>query len=257
LKERVLLSLATDIGLRISDFRNIKRTDLPDLTQDTPIPFEVMTGKEDIIAYGFLSSETVELLKVYLRTIDDRENPYLFPSNGKKPISDDRINSWLKKLAKKSGINTNGKSLTIHCFRKMFLSASIDSGIGLTAGKKMCGKAIPQSDDTYLTTVKLREKFVQLKRFLSINEQLKIETEKIEPLKKAINKLQEDFNTQRLIAETVSEENSKLKSQIEKLTKSQSGLDKRVQKIETLFQGTWRELTKESVKTIIDLKKKN
>jgi len=92
LRERVLLSLATDLGLRISDFRNIERTDLPDLTQDTPIPFEVMTGKEDIIAYGFLSSETIELLKVYLKTIDDRENPYLFPSNGKKPISDDRIN---------------------------------------------------------------------------------------------------------------------------------------------------------------------
>ena len=100
LRERVLLSLATDLGLRISDFRNIKRTDLPDLTQDTPIPFEVMTGKEGIIAYGFLSSETVELLKVYFKTIDERENPYLFPSNGKKPISDDRINSWLKKLAK-------------------------------------------------------------------------------------------------------------------------------------------------------------
>jgi hypothetical protein len=44
----------------------------------------------------------------------------------------------------------------------MSLSASIDSGIGLTAGKKLCGKAIAQSDDTYLTTAKLREKFTQL-----------------------------------------------------------------------------------------------
>jgi hypothetical protein len=31
----------------------------------------------------------------------------------------------------------------------MFLSTAIDSGIGLTAGKKLCGKAIAESDDTY------------------------------------------------------------------------------------------------------------
>ena len=63
-------------------------------------------------------------------------------------------------------------------FRKMLLSAAIDSGIGLTAGKMLCGKAIAKSDDTYLTTVKLQEKTIQLKRFLSINEQPKIETKK-------------------------------------------------------------------------------
>ena len=52
----------------------------------------------------------------------------------------------------------------------MFLSASIDSGICLTAGKLMCSKAVAKSDSTYLTTVKLRDTFIQLKRFLTINE---------------------------------------------------------------------------------------
>ncbi len=217
LKERVLLSMVTDIGLRISDFRNIKRTDLPDLTQDTPIPFEVMTGKEDIIAYGFLSSETVELLKVYLKTIEDRENPYLFPSNGKKPISDDRINSWLKILAKKSGIDTNGKSLTIHCFRKMFLSASIDSGIGLTAGKKMCGKAIPQSDDTYLTTIQLRKKFVQLKKVLSVQPVIKTDDkERIEKLEIAIAKLQQENVANKTISEVMTNKVKELEGRLDK-----------------------------------------
>jgi hypothetical protein len=68
----------------------------------------------------------------------------------------------LNLLAEKTQIDLNGKSLSFHCFRKMFLSTSIDSGIGLTAGKKLCGKTIPKSDDTYLTTVKLKEKFIQL-----------------------------------------------------------------------------------------------
>ncbi len=59
----------------------------------------------------------------------------------------------------------------------MFLSAAIDSGIGLTAGKILCGKTVDNSDSTYLTTVKLKQHFIQL-RFLTINEQPKVETEK-------------------------------------------------------------------------------
>jgi hypothetical protein len=95
----------------------------------------------------------------------------------------------------------------------MYLSTSVDSGIGLIAGKLMCGKAIPKSDSTYLTTVKLREKFILLKRFLSIKEQPIIETKKIESLKNAIIKLQEDLTVQKTITYSVSEKNLKLVKQ--------------------------------------------
>ena len=123
----------------------------------------------------------------------------------------------LNRLSEKAQINLNGKSLSFHCFRKMFLSTSIDSGIGLTAGKKLCGKAIAQSDDTYLTTVNLRQKFIQLKKFLSITEQPRLEIEKIEPLKNAINKLQSDLTEQKTITNVISEENQKIKKDIEKI----------------------------------------
>ena len=95
----------------------------------------------------------------------------------------------------------------------MLLSASIDSGIGLTAGKKLVGKAIPQSDDTYLTTINLRNKFIKLKNFQTIKEQPKIETENIEALKKAISKLQEDLTTQKTITDVITRENQEIKKQ--------------------------------------------
>jgi len=218
-RERVILSLATDLGLRISDFLNIKKQDLPDLSLETPISFDIMTDKEDVIARGFLSQETVELLKKYLKTLT-KDNPYLFPSsqNNPKPISRTQIGNILNDLAKKAGINiNNGKSLTFHCFRKMLLSASIDSGIGLTAGKKLVGKKIPQSDDTYLTTVNLKDKFSKLKNFLTIKEKPKIETENIESFKKAISKLQEDLTIQKTITETISEENQKMKEDMKEM----------------------------------------
>lgn len=218
LRERVILSMATDLGLRISDFIKLKKDDLPSLNQEPPIPFDVMTGKEKVIAHGFLSKETVDLLIVYIPTLERKDgNPYLFPSNGKSHISDEWLNRLLQRLAEKSKIAMNGKSLTFHCFRKMLLSAAIDSGIGLTAGKKLCGKAIAQSDDTYLTTVNLKQKFSQLKKFQSIREQPRVEIEKIKSLKSAVNKLQEELTQQKLITDTISEENIRTKQELKKL----------------------------------------
>ncbi|MFC1487609.1 tyrosine-type recombinase/integrase [Thermoproteota archaeon] len=216
LRERVILSMATDLGLRISDFIGIKKGALPSLTQNPPVGFDVMTGKEEVVAHGFLSAETIELLKVYLPTLQKKENPYLFPSNGKRPISDEWLNQLLRKLAKKAQIELNGKSLTFHCFRKMFLSTSIDSGIGLTAGKKLCGKAIARSDDTYLTTVKLGEKFVQLKKFLTIKQSAKYESNIIEKLETVVSKLSEDLEQQKTITQAVSGENVKIRKEFKK-----------------------------------------
>jgi integrase len=216
LRERVILSMATDLGLRISDFIKIKKNDLPLLDEEPPLMFDVMTGKEEVVAHGFLSEETVELLKVYLSTLQKKENPYLFPSNGNRPISDEWLNQLLGKLAEKAQIDLNGKSLTFHCFRKMFLSASIDSGIGLTAGKKLCGKAIAQSDDTYLTTVKLREKFTQLKKFLAIKQSVKNEGQQLEKLGSLVAKLAEELEQQKLVTQAVTGENLKIRREFKK-----------------------------------------
>jgi integrase len=221
LRERVVLSMATDLGLRIGDFIKIRKTDLPDLNQQTPISLDLMTDKEKVVAHGFLSQETVDLLKAYVPTLENKNgNPYLFPSNGESHISDEWLNRLLQRLAEKAQIRLNGKSLTFHCFRKMFLSASIDSGVGLTAGKKLCGKAIGESDDTYLTTVNLREKFVQLKKFLTIKETPKLEDSKIiESLKGTVAKLHEDLAQQKIVTDAVTEKNIKISKDVEKLEK--------------------------------------
>jgi site-specific recombinase XerD len=221
LRERVVLSMATDLGLRIGDFIKIRKTDLPDLNEQSPVPLDLMTDKEKVVAHGFLSQETEDLLKVYVPTLEGKYgNPYLFPSNGESHISDEWLNRLLQRLAEKAQIRLNGKSLTFHCFRKMFLSASIDSGVGLTAGKKLCGKSIGESDDTYLTTVNLREKFIQLKKFLTIKETTKPESsEVIESLKNAVAKLHEELTQQKTVTDAVTEKNIKISKGIGKLGK--------------------------------------
>ena len=211
LKERMVLALAVDTGLRISDFLSIKKTDLPLLDAEPPIAFTLLTQKEKIPAHCFLSKDTVDLLKTYLPTLQKKTNEYLFASNGKSHLSDEAISKMLNRLAEKAQIDLNGKSLTFHCFRKMFLSASIDSGIGLTAGKKLCGKAITRSDDTYLTTVKLRQKFIQLKKFLTIKQFVVVESQNIEKLSTLVAKLAEDLDQQKVLTQAVTSENLKIR----------------------------------------------
>ena len=258
-RERVILSMATDLGLRIGDFLEIKKADLPDLSLEAPISFDVMTDKEDVVAKGFLSQETVVLLKKYLESLPE-DNPYLFPSNqnAPKPISKTQVGNLLRDLADKASIKiSNGKRLTFHCFRKMFLSAAIDSGIGLTAGKILCGKTVDSSGSTYLTTVKLREHFIQLKKFLTINEQPQIETDKIESLNKAIVKLQEELISQKIINEAVTKENLKQKLELAKLKKGHKETDKKIDAImTTLFQSTFSDLLKSSMEKIADIEKR-
>jgi len=215
LRERVILSLATDLGLRPGDFLKIEKAALPNLSQEPPISFVVMTKKKKIVAKGFLSQESVDLLKLYLPTLDKKDNPYLFPSNGKRSISDEWLNNTLRDLASKARIATGDKSLHFHLFRKMFLSAGIDSGCGLTAAKMLCGKAIAKSDSTYLTTVKLRERFLQIKRFLTIEQQAETGSQaKVEQLGSAVAKLQEELTNQKTINDAVVKQLGELKAMV-------------------------------------------
>ena len=126
----------------------------------------------------------------------------------------------LNRLAEKAQIDLNRKSLSFHCFRKMFLSGSIDSGIGLTAGKLMCGKAVPKSDGTYLTTINLRQHFIQLKKFLTIKQTPEPESEeKIESLNNAVIKLQEDLTQQKTITQIFTEKHAQINEELGRMKK--------------------------------------
>lgn len=169
LRGRALLLTAKDLGLRLSDFQRIKVSQLPNLDRKAPIPLNVMTRKEHITSRGFLSAETVSVLKDYLESLQKHgDTEYLWPSNSnrKKPMSQQGIGKWLKTIAKEAGIETEG--LSFHCFRRLLLRGAIESGIGLTAGKLMVGKAVPRSDETYIVKVKLEKAFAKLSKYLNV-----------------------------------------------------------------------------------------
>ncbi len=196
LRDKVLLLIGKDLGWRLADVLSIKRDEIPNLDQESPIPFQRITNKEKVLAKGFLSDETVAILKAYLPTLKSKLNPYLVPSNGDGPITDDTVTNILRGLSEKTKIKVpKGQALTFHCFRKMFLTYCIEAGVGLTAGKLMCGKAVARSDSTYIHNARLKKLFLQLQKMIRVTDVATYTagTDRIEQLEKTIETLQKDL----------------------------------------------------------------
>ena len=192
LRERVILSLAKDLGIRIGDFVRIKKADLPDLNQEPPVPFDIMTGKEEVLSKSHLSAETVELLKTYLPTIADNPNPYLFPTNGKHGIDEDTLGQGLKALAKKAGIVIpTSKQLTFHTFRKLFISTGKNVGVSDDVVKALCGKSVDSDIRTYMTGIQWRENFAKIAEQLKIMQATNRNHARLEDLEERNKKLEE------------------------------------------------------------------
>ncbi len=167
LQTRIIISMGLDLGWRIGDFLSLKIEDIPDLNQPTPIPFELITEKEDVISKTFLSAETVELLKTYIPTL--KENPYLFPSNGKGALKGEAINYKIREAFKKAKIMIpKGKRLRFHAFRKRFLSTCANLKIDVNIAKILCGKSVEKSMLTYLSEVEHKNAFIEVKQVLSV-----------------------------------------------------------------------------------------
>ena len=170
LRAKLIISLGKDLGWRIGDFVKIKKEQVPNLEQEAPILFELITEKEDVIAKSFISSESVELLKEYLHTLP-KENPYLFPSNTKNCIDPDTINRTLRDLAEKASIVIpKNKRLRFHAFRKRFLSTCANLSIDVNIAKILCGKDVESSMLAYLSEIEHRTAFIKVYDVLKLTE---------------------------------------------------------------------------------------
>jgi integrase len=178
LKDKLIVSMGLNLAWRIGDFIKIRKDQLPNLQQAAPIPFELITEKEDVLAKSFLAHETVELLKEYLPTLTE-DNPYLFPAigrNGKKGYIDDwTVNQTLRRLAEKAKVVIpKRKRLRFHCFRKRFLSTCANLSIDVNIAKLLVGKDVEADMLTYLSEVEHRKAFLAVHNVLRLTEPKKV-----------------------------------------------------------------------------------
>jgi len=196
LRAKLIISMGKDLAWRIGDFAQIRKDMLPNLDQDAPISFELITEKEKVIAKSFLSQETVDLLKEYLPTIANKTNPYLFPSNSLGYYDPESINRTLRELAEKSNIKIpKAKRLRFHAFRKRFLTECANLSIDVNTAKILCGKDVEESMLTYLSEVEHREAFIRVHERLRLTETPMRKTrESATELEKRVDKLERMLN---------------------------------------------------------------
>lgn len=158
LRGGALISLAKDIGLRITDFLSITKDLIESAIEDKDHKFEIMTSKENIKATCFLSDETIRVLKVYLPTI---ETERLFD------VTPDAANDILEKYAKVAKIPFKP---TFHDFRRTFISTGSNLGISQYHLKALTGKAIGSDMQGYLLDQDLKKSATKIQDALKITE---------------------------------------------------------------------------------------
>jgi hypothetical protein len=167
LREQILLEVLL-LGLRIGHVVNLEWKTF-DVNGELPIPIRIITKKEQIEAQSFISSEFKELLDKYLPTLD-KKNHYLFRSK-KGNLTTKRLDVILKDLGKRAGIKTHGL-FRWHIGRKLFLRTCAELGVPSWSSKLMCGKAIPESDDTYVHDAELRNDFIKVSKVLRLRPEV-------------------------------------------------------------------------------------
>ena len=195
LRDKLIVSMGLTLAWRIGDFAKIKKNELPNLDQEPPIPFEIVSEKEDVVAKSFLSDEVVELLKEYLPTLPE-QSPYLFPSNGKGHLDHTTFNRIVRELAAKAKIKIpKRKRIRFHCFRKRFLSEAANLRIDVNIAKILVGKAVEPAMLAYLSEINLKEAFIKISERLRLTERpTKKMRESATELEKRVDRLERMLN---------------------------------------------------------------
>lgn len=182
LKKLTMVCVLYETGARVSEFINIKLSDL-DLSESSSITLYGKGNKTRIVPIG---QELVKLINRYLK--EDYINygeDYLFYSNYKKKFSRSSINKIISKLIKKLNnkypSNFN-KNYTPHSFRHTKATHLYNNGTPLLYIKEFLGHSTITSTEIYATpdTKKQREEI--LKNAETINTKGKYSNDKKDSL---------------------------------------------------------------------------
>jgi len=165
LDEQVMLGILL-LGFRIGDVIRLKKSDFENLLdRELPIEIRLRARKEDTVYETFIGEELRDLLKQYL---PDLKSEWLFPGVRKgSHVKDETLNNRLRELAKRAGIKLNGR-LTWHSGRSLVIRTGGELGLNVWNVKRLVGKSIPISDDTYLAGLNIRDDFIKLSKGLRL-----------------------------------------------------------------------------------------
>ena len=185
-KERYVLLVGKSLGLRANDFAGLKQgTFEAHMKGEAPISLgEIYTQKEGVKASPFLDEDAIEASKIWLRILESRGKRD--PEERMINISKQEVDLIIKKLAKRSGINTGNEIVRFHQLR-VFLCTRLASVTSESRWKQIVGKRV--SESSYVKPFNLCEDYAKVLPHTTVRE--KVAQDEVKKLKEEVKVLKE------------------------------------------------------------------
>jgi hypothetical protein len=151
--QKAWLTTAVSLGYGASDFLSLECEMIKNLVQEAKgehKDFISFIGKgrrkTSVQPISFLTPESIDALAEYLKILEKDNNGKL-PKYLWNNAIDDTLNDWLKALIRDSGIETYGKKIRFHAFRKFLYSRLVHKDRNVA--RRVCAKAISPSEASY------------------------------------------------------------------------------------------------------------
>lgn len=141
LKHRALLTVTYSAGLRVSEVRHLKITDID--SSRMLIRIEKAKGNKD--RYTVLSPKALDLLRAYWKVY--KPQYWLFENNFHQPVPESTAQKILKNALEKSGVKKNA---SIHTLRHSFATHMLEQGVSLPIIQQMLGHKSLKTTSGYL-----------------------------------------------------------------------------------------------------------
>jgi site-specific recombinase XerD len=143
LKHKTILLVAYSAGLRISEVRMLKVTDIRSDINKINIEY----GKGNRQRFAWLSEKALLCLREYYRKYRPPKDGYLFPGASKEPLTDRSLQRFFKSSLQKSGITSD---VTFHSLRHSFATHLIETNTPILYVKEMLGHRRAETTERYI-----------------------------------------------------------------------------------------------------------
>ncbi len=141
IKHRAILMMIYSSGLRMSELRHLKITDI----DSKRMLVRVEQGKGGKDRYTVLSPMALELLRVYWKIY--RPNHWLFENYAKQPVPESTVQKIFKNALGKTNIK---KKASVHTLRHSFATHLLEQGVSLPIIQQLMGHKSLKTTSGYL-----------------------------------------------------------------------------------------------------------
>lgn len=165
LTEKYILIVGKSLGLRASDFIRLTYGDFRaiDLNDIAPIPLgEFDTIKEGIMAYPYLDSDSIPIIKQLLDSNTDKQD-----NERVLPYRKTELTVILQRIGKRAKVSNGNLHVRFHGLRK-FLIDRLSAYCSESQWKQIVGKTI--SESAYVSTTQLRKIYTRAMNDITISQ---------------------------------------------------------------------------------------